>query len=341
MPVEVEELVKILKLLREHPEWKEEIRKEILTEEFLHLPAVFEKENKATKESLQQLTSTVDSLVKVQEKTEKALHNFMESTDKRFQSIETELKNLAKAQERTETNLNILSLRLNALTQIVDTLAQRLDSLAQRVDTLTQRVDSLTQIVDTLAQRLDSLTQRVDSLTQRVDSLAEAQKKTEKTLHDFMVAADQRFSRIENDLAELKKNGLETQLKMFPGSYLGIFLKKAKLIDPSDIPNIRNEDHDELSRADAIVEGISKYNSGKKIVVVIEISWRAHADDIEKAFKRAEIMLKYFQPSLPMVYSEQIPEEVVLRKAKDSKVVILTKNKNLYWEEPIEYWENR
>ncbi|TFE67122.1 hypothetical protein [Methylacidiphilum caldifontis] len=357
MPITVEDISELIRLLREHPEWKERLRRELFPEDLVINSEIF-------LEVTAEIRSILRRLTEIQEKTEQrlnALAEAQEKTEQRLNALATRVEELAKAQEKTEQRLNALAeaqekteQRLNALAMRVEELAkaqekteQRLNALAMRVEELAkaqekteQRLNALAMRVEELAKAQEKTEQRLNALTQRVEELAEAQKKTEQTLHEFMEITNKRLLILERDMGELKKSNLESRIKLFPGSYLGVFLKKAKLFDPSDIAGILNEDHEELTRADALVEGITKYNQGKKILVVVESSWRAHAHDIERVLNRTKILLKYCKPVIPVVYSEQNPDETVVKKAEESKVVLLTKSKSLYWKDPIIYWEN-
>lgn len=139
----------LLKLLEAHPEWRGELRRHVLGEEWVEVPALIRAMAEAqrhTDENLAALAQRVDALA-------------------------MQVAALAQRMDDLTLRVDTLTQRLDVLTQRVDDLTQRLDTLTQRVDTLTQRVDDLTQRVDALTQRVDDLTQQVAALTQRVDDL--------------------------------------------------------------------------------------------------------------------------------------------------------------------------
>ena len=101
----------LTRLLRENPEWRDEIRRELLTEELLELPQRFAEYAKVTDQRLDRLEQKVDTLT-----------------------------------ERVDTlteNLNILTERVDTLTENVNALTHNVIALTGRVDTLGYRVDSL------------------------------------------------------------------------------------------------------------------------------------------------------------------------------------------------------
>ncbi len=115
----------IIRAMRERPEVRDAIRREVLTEELLSLP-----------EKLDRLTQRVDELT-------------------------VRLDTLTQHVGDLTVRLDTLTQRVDDLTVRLDTLTQRVDDLTVRLDTLTQRVDDLTVRLDTLTQRVDDLTAQV------------------------------------------------------------------------------------------------------------------------------------------------------------------------------------
>ena len=115
----------LTRLLRENPEWRDEIRRELLTEELLELPQRFAE--------------------------------YARVTDLRLDVIERKVDTLTD-------NLNALTGRVDALTENVNALAERVDALTERMDALTENVNALTHNVIALTGRVDTLGYRVDSL---------------------------------------------------------------------------------------------------------------------------------------------------------------------------------
>jgi uncharacterized protein YoxC len=129
LPFAVQDFQDLLRLLDEHPEWQAELRRRILTDELLELPALVRRiaEGQArTDEQLGILTARVDSLT---------------------------------------AHVEILTARVDSLAERLDTLTARVDSLTIQVQKLTVRVDALAERLDTLTARVDSLTVQVEKLT--------------------------------------------------------------------------------------------------------------------------------------------------------------------------------
>jgi outer membrane murein-binding lipoprotein Lpp len=101
----------LTRLLRENPEWRDEIRRELLTEELLELPQRFAEYTKVTDRRLDGIDRKIDALT---------------------------------------NNVNRLTGRVDALTNNVNTLTIRVDALTDNVNRLTGRVDTLGYRVDSL-----------------------------------------------------------------------------------------------------------------------------------------------------------------------------------------------
>lgn len=98
----IQDLDDLIKQLRQHPEWRDALRREILTEELLSLPQI-----------VRELAVQVGKLAEVQQRTEQRLETLGEAQQRTEQRLET----LAEAQQRTEE-------RLESLTEHVEGLAE-------------------------------------------------------------------------------------------------------------------------------------------------------------------------------------------------------------------------
>lgn len=97
MAFTVEEFHDLVRLLRDHPDWREELRRMVLAEEVLHLPGLVQElanqtrllaeAQRATEARLEMLGARVDALAEAQRNTEQQLANFAGSMDYRFQKL--------------------------------------------------------------------------------------------------------------------------------------------------------------------------------------------------------------------------------------------------------------
>ncbi|MCS7311404.1 MAG: hypothetical protein NZ742_00585, partial [Acidobacteria bacterium] len=136
MVFSVQDFSDLLKILDEHPEWREELRRRLLTDDLLALP---------------------------------------EREERHFRQILLILQELAEAQKRTEDEIQSLAKRVDSLAKRVDELAAQMQALTQRVDELTDQVQALTKRVDDLAVQVQGLARRVDRLGARLGVETERQ----------------------------------------------------------------------------------------------------------------------------------------------------------------------
>ncbi len=125
----------LVRALEEHPEWRAELRRLVLSDELLSLPEI------------------VRELGEAQRRTEQRLEELTQRVDQLTQRVDQ------------------LTQRVDQLTQRVDQLTQRVDELTQRVDQLTQRVDQLAEAQRRTEEALAHLARRVDGLTDQVGGL--------------------------------------------------------------------------------------------------------------------------------------------------------------------------
>jgi hypothetical protein len=130
MPFELPDFQDLIRFLRDHPDWREELRALLLTQELLTLPAL-----------VRELTETVAHLA-----------------DRMDQLAET-VTHLAEGQQR-------LTDRMDQLAETVAHLAEGQQRLTEGQERLTARVDQLTEGQERLTVRVDQLTEGQQRLTE-------------------------------------------------------------------------------------------------------------------------------------------------------------------------------
>src|SRR5262249_7034719 len=115
VPFTVDDFGDLLRLLDQHPEWRSELRRHVLTDELLELPALMRQlgervdrlaqTQERTAEQLSALTARVDALTEAQARTEARVDALAAAQAR----IEARLEELAAAQARTEARLEELA----------------------------------------------------------------------------------------------------------------------------------------------------------------------------------------------------------------------------------------
>lgn len=125
MPFTVEEFSDFTRILQERPEWREELRRLLLTDALLSLP-----------EQVAQLRA---------------------DTERRFQALGAQVAGLAAAQQRTDRQVATLTTQVATLTTQVETLTTEIKELAAAQRRLQESVVSLVEITHRLADDVGML----------------------------------------------------------------------------------------------------------------------------------------------------------------------------------------
>ena len=169
-------------------------------------------------------------------------------------------------------------------------------------------------------ESLDANAARVDAA---LATLAEAQVRAEARL----AGVENRLARLEAVVAELvaaikglairsdRHEGTLLELKFrdrLP-SYLGRYLRRAKVLQPADLldeveARLESAEVDDFLRADVLAQGTV---NGEPTYVIGAVSYTADASDVERAARRAALLRKASLPAVGLVACETVHPETV------------------------------
>jgi len=141
---------------------------------------------------------------------------------------------------------------------------------------------------------------RVDARFEQVDEqFAEVRAEQQRQ------AAEQR--RQANDIAKLKGFVLELIFDRRAPSVFGRYWRRVKVVTAPEICELAEsvqpltpEEESLLYRADAYVMGVRK-SDGREIIGVVEVSWMVDIGDVERAQRRAEVLMQRGLLAVPVV----------------------------------------
>ena len=136
MAFTVDDLQDLLRLLERHPEWRAELRRYVLTEELLELPAL------------------VRQLAEAQVRTER------------------QIANLSELQGRTEAQLESLAGRVGTLEEALAALARRVEALAEAQARTERRVEELAEAQARTERRVEEFAEAQGRTTAQLEVLA-------------------------------------------------------------------------------------------------------------------------------------------------------------------------
>jgi len=296
----------LISLLEQHPEWRAELRRLILTEELLTVP------------------ETVSQLVEAQKRTDEQIRQLTEAQRQTTEQI-----------RQLTARVDDLTVRLEQLTARVDDLTVRLEQLTARVDDLTVRLEQLTARVDDLTVRLEQLTARVDELTARVDQIAEEIQALARRVEELTTVVNslaQSFQKIVDDVAKLKEFFLEDRYHSRAAMYFSKLIRRTRAIDHDDLCQLLDDAQDQgilteqeredLVQTDVVVRG-RRRTDGEEVYLIVEVSWGIGVSDVQRASRRARTFTKLGWQTMPVVAGGWLSADARQAAQQEGVVAIL------------------
>jgi len=319
----------LTKLLREKPEWLEELRRLVLTDELLALPRKFEEHDKR----LEDHDKKLDDL---SQKFEGFIVNEFKPLKSKVEKIESDVEVLKRDVGSLKADVEVLKRDVGSLKADVEVLKQDVKTLKADVEVLKQGVGSLKADVEVLKQDVKTLKADVEVLKQDVKTLkadVEVLKQDVKTLKADVEVLKQDVKMLKIDVADLKGESFERRVRERAPGYFGRLIKGCKTLSAQEVAKVLEDavdkgiiSEDEKESAlelDVVVTGTSKIQDGQKVVVACEVSVTAHSDDIERAFERASILSRAFaKQCIPVVIAKESAQEA-FDKAQELGVVLV------------------
>lgn len=157
-------------------------------------------------------------------------------------------------------------------------------------------------------EEFQPLRKDVDDLKKKVDKI---EGEVEKLKVDV--------EKLKVDVGWLKGGFMELQVRDRVGAFFGKLLKRARLLDSSDLADllydaasqglITQEEAEDALRVDAVVRGQLRSDGLKEVLIAAEISFVVDRVDVERAKKRAEIISRALsQPTISAVIGKEFTE---------------------------------
>ncbi|GAB4471498.1 MAG: hypothetical protein Kow0088_05280 [Anaerolineales bacterium] len=333
MAFQVTDYHDLVRLLQQHPEWREELRHLLLTADVLELPQVVRElveAHKRSEERLTRLEQAVAELIEAQKRTEQRVEELAEAQKRTEQRVEE----LAEAQKRSEERLTHLEQTVAELVEAQKRTEQRLAELAE----IQQRHEErLTRLEQTVAE----LVEAQKRTEQRVEELAEAQRKTEEKLQKLT----DRVDLISIQVDELRGDMLEMRYRQRAFSYFGKIVSRAQVVDLQEIwldvvePRLSTDERDDLLSLDLLIRGqlnrsLMEQTGVGELWLAVEVSGVVDQNDVKRAKRRAELLSKAGLTVLPVAAGREITKGAV-NLAGEMGVILQRDGSLLYLEEAI------
>ncbi len=325
MPFTVNDLKDLTRILIERPEWLNEMRRILLTNELLALP------------------SLVQELAEIQRRTEIELAEFRQRTEAELAElrryVDMRFAQLGEAQQRVEAELA-------ELRRYVDMRFAELAEIQRRTEA------ELAEFRQRMEAELAEQRRYVDM---RFAELAEAQQRVEVELAELRRRTDERFAQlaesqlriqeqligIKDELADVRGRQLELEYRIKAAAFFGGWLRKPAVVEISDIWDQLEEHLDEidmrrLTAVDLIVRGqLPKKRGGGEVWLAVEVSNVVDLNDVERAIERAALLRRAGLPAIPVVGGKRLTRGAAASVAE--RRVVLSKGGELVgWEEMLD-----
>jgi hypothetical protein len=223
-----------------------------------------------------------------------AFARFQARVEERFTQVDQEIANVLAEMREGFARVDARFVQVD--TEIASVRAEMREGFA-RVDARFVQVD--TEIASVRAEMRAGFA-RVDERFAQVDEqLAEVRAEQQRQ------AAEQR--RQANDIAKLKGFVLELIFDRRAPSVFGRYWRRVRVVSAPEICELAEsvqpltpEEEALLYRADAYVMGVRK-SDGREIIGVVEVSWMVDIGDIERAQRRAEVLMQRGLLAVPVV----------------------------------------
>ncbi|MCM8750459.1 hypothetical protein NET02_15015 [Thermomicrobiaceae bacterium CFH 74404] len=367
MSFTVENFRDLIKLLEEHPEWRAELRRLVLSEELLTMPERLDRLTRAVEQSdarLAAVEAALRELAAAQARTDAALSRLAE----RQAETEAALARLAERVERLEEGQAALSARMDRVEAALAELAARqaeteaaLTRLAERQERteaalreLAARQAETEAVLARLAERVERLEEGQAALSARMDrveaalaEMAERQAEMAAALARLTERVDQlaaSHATLRREFDDLKGWTLELRYERRLPSILGHVLRRARVATPvvflEEIEDrISEEAFEELRNADLLVRGRLRDEPQRSVWLVVEVSSAIDPNDVASAARRAGLLRQAGEFAIPVVAGARVTAEAEALLGTQP-VVVIQDGAASGWEQALAHWES-
>jgi hypothetical protein len=186
---------------------------------------------------------------------------------------------------------------------------------------------------------------------QRVEELAEAQRRSEERfarleaivaeLVEVVRVLAQRVDRIDITVARLLGDNVERRYRERAGTYLARVLQKVRVVTLDTLMDelekvLDDEEIDDLLSLDLLLNGkVRQLAERPEVWIACEASSTIERDDVLRARRRANLLVKAGYPTLAAVAGEQIDDRVLSMAQKES-VLVLRDGSYRFWQEALQ-----
>lgn len=285
MAFEVQDFHDLVQLLEQHPEWREELRRLVLSRELLELPEIA----RILVDAQRAASERIARLEEVQTRTEAALTQLAEGQrglSDRIARLEESTAQLAEGQRG-------LSDRIARLEESTAQLAEGQRGLSDRIARLEEAQTQTQTALTRLTERVDRLSEGMETLTDTVRTLS-------------------------GHVSWLRGAVTEQRYRERAASYFGRIARRVRALTTDELHDLidqgvtqgawTQDEGEELVHADVVARARAK-DEGTEMYLVVEASWGIGTSDVQRAYSRARLLSRLGTPALPVVAGHWLTPE--------------------------------
>ena len=214
---------------------------------------------------------------------------------------------------RSELRQLLLSDELLTLPEVVRGLAEA----QQRAEVRLANVED----------RLSKIETAIQHLTEQVRALTESQRQT------------------ENTVSRLKGESLEWSYRNKIYGYFGYLMRRLKVVDLATIDEaleatLTSGEFRDVFRLDLLATGQLRASPDRpEVWLAIEISSVVDSNDVDRAWRRAELIRRVTPLVLPVAAGERVTSGAETA-AHDQNVALMTDGQAQFWDQAVSAWIN-
>ena len=324
MSVEIRSVQDLVRIIREHPEWRRELLVALLGDEFLEVP-----------ERLTQVEQVLAHLVASHEQLRQSHERLAESHERLAESHERlreSHERLAESHARLVERVDRLAESHEQLRESHERLAESHARLVERVDRLAESHERLRESHERLAESHERLRESHERLAESHARLTESHEKLIEEVRELRAIVEQlvfRMARAESDIGHLRGELLEIRYQQRAPALFGYYVRRPRVLNVGHfLDDLREQGHefthDEWLQLGAIDLLLSARHpqTREPLYLVVEVSRMIYPDDVQRAIERAEMLRQRGLNTYPAVAGEGIEPEA-REMAERSRIFVL------------------
>jgi uncharacterized coiled-coil protein SlyX len=288
MAFTVEDFQDLVRLLAQHPEWRSELRRLLLSEELLTVP-----------ERLARVERLLAELVQRDEERSRQLAGLIEAVRENTRQIAELRETVAEHSRQIAELRETVRENTRQIAELRETVAEHSRQIAELRETVRENTRQIAELRETVAEH----SRQIAEQTRQIEGLRE-------TVLLLAQRLDTVAGRTDMALGELLELRAERRLS----SWLGRFLRGLRVRPPGEWerefrPLLSPAAFDRLLDADLLARGRLTLDGQREVWLAIEVSRVIDAEDVARAHEWAQLLREVGLVAVPVVLGAALTGE--------------------------------